>query len=309
MKTFETCSPEETETLAAQIAAETRPGTILLLRGDLGAGKTAFARGFARGLGITDPVSSPTFTIVQEYVCPDGRMLYHMDLYRINDSDAALAFGIDDFLFADNAISLINRYTYSRGSLSAGCGQCGNRPHRQRELPQNHDPELNDGGASHVQNGAGVRRNRLPWMADAAQWTCGAADRRGTVEPLFGTSRSGFREAADRRRVHALGLVASFRAPERRNIPAWKILKAMTGFCPRISGSVRSRRRSRSSMPGSRQRESRMSTSSTAGRSIRSRRAGAGGCSISKPAGGPSGAGFPARNPRFHQFRGRIEKI
>ena len=107
MKTFETCSPEETETLAAQIAAETRPGTILLLRGDLGAGKTAFARGFARGLGITDPVSSPTFTIVQEYVCPDGRMLYHMDLYRINDSDAALAFGIDDFLFADNAISLI----------------------------------------------------------------------------------------------------------------------------------------------------------------------------------------------------------
>ena len=101
MKTFETCSPEETETLAAQIAAEIRPGTILLLRGDLGAGKTAFARGFARGLGITDPVSSPTFTIVQEYVCPDGRMLYHMDLYRINDSDAALAFNPEMKIFVE----------------------------------------------------------------------------------------------------------------------------------------------------------------------------------------------------------------
>ncbi len=107
MKTLETCSPEETENLAARIASETKPGAILLLRGDLGAGKTAFARGFARGLGITDPVSSPTFTIVQEYPCADGRMLYHMDLYRISDSDAALAFGIDDFLFDGNAICLI----------------------------------------------------------------------------------------------------------------------------------------------------------------------------------------------------------
>lgn len=107
MKQFETYSPEETEALAARIASETKPGTIILLRGDLGAGKTAFTRGFARGLGITDPVSSPTFTIVQEYPFADGRMLYHMDLYRINDSDAALAFGIDDFLFAGNAVSLI----------------------------------------------------------------------------------------------------------------------------------------------------------------------------------------------------------
>ena len=62
MKQFETYSPEETEALAARIASETKPGTIILLRGDLGAGKTAFTRGFARGLGIADPVSSPTFT-------------------------------------------------------------------------------------------------------------------------------------------------------------------------------------------------------------------------------------------------------
>ncbi len=106
-ETFETRSPEETEALAARIARETAPGTIFLLRGDLGAGKTAFTRGFARGLGILEPVSSPTFTIVQEYAFGDSRMLYHMDLYRIADSDAALAFGIDDFLFDRNAICLI----------------------------------------------------------------------------------------------------------------------------------------------------------------------------------------------------------
>ena len=107
MKTIETHSPEETERFAAGFATQIRPGTILLLNGDLGAGKTAFTRGFARGLGITEPVSSPTFTIVQEYPWGDGKMLYHMDLYRISDSDAALAFGIDDFLFDSNAISII----------------------------------------------------------------------------------------------------------------------------------------------------------------------------------------------------------
>ncbi len=107
IETFETRSPEETEALAARIAGETALGTVILLRGNLGAGKTAFTRGFARGLGIQDPVSSPTFTIVQEYPFGKSNMLYHMDLYRIADSDAALAFGIDDFLFDRNAISLI----------------------------------------------------------------------------------------------------------------------------------------------------------------------------------------------------------
>lgn len=107
MEIFETHSPEETEALAARIAGGIKPGAIILLRGDLGAGKTAFTRGFARGLGIQDPVSSPTFTIVQEYPFGGKKMLYHMDLYRISNSDAALAFGIDDFLFDKNAISLI----------------------------------------------------------------------------------------------------------------------------------------------------------------------------------------------------------
>ena len=135
MKQFETYSPEETEALAARIASETKSGTIILLRGDLGAGKTAFTRGFARGLGITDPVSSPTFTIVQEYPCADGRMLYHMDLYRINDSDAALAFGIDDFLFDSRAISLIEwperaEGLYPPDAVNIGIEHTGEENHR-----------------------------------------------------------------------------------------------------------------------------------------------------------------------------------
>ncbi|MBO4630824.1 MAG: tRNA (adenosine(37)-N6)-threonylcarbamoyltransferase complex ATPase subunit type 1 TsaE [Lentisphaeria bacterium] len=104
---FYTHSAAETRSLAAKIASETPNGTVFALDGNLGAGKTVFASGFAAGLGITEPVSSPTFTIVQEYPWGNGKMLYHMDLYRISDSDAALAFGIDDFLFDPNAISII----------------------------------------------------------------------------------------------------------------------------------------------------------------------------------------------------------
>lgn len=97
-KTIETHSPEETERIASGLARSLPPGSVVALYGDLGAGKTVFARGFARGLGITEPLSSPTFTIVQEYPVPGGGILYHLDLYRIDNSDAALAFGVDEFL-------------------------------------------------------------------------------------------------------------------------------------------------------------------------------------------------------------------
>ena len=91
-------SEAETEAYAAALARRLPPGTILTLEGDLGAGKTVFARGFARGLGITEPVSSPTYTIVQEYALPGGGgRLYHLDLYRINSPGAALDFGVDEF--------------------------------------------------------------------------------------------------------------------------------------------------------------------------------------------------------------------
>jgi len=95
---IETNSPGETERIASDLAKSLPKGSVVALYGDLGAGKTVFARGFARGLGITEPLSSPTFTIVQEYPVPGGGNLYHLDLYRIDNSDAALAFGVDEFL-------------------------------------------------------------------------------------------------------------------------------------------------------------------------------------------------------------------
>jgi len=105
-QTFQTSSAEETRELARKIASETKPGSVFALDGDLGAGKTVFASGFARGLGITEPVSSPTFTIVQEYPCGRG-VFFHLDLYRIDNPDAALAFGIDEFLYAADGFTLI----------------------------------------------------------------------------------------------------------------------------------------------------------------------------------------------------------
>ncbi|MBO4303765.1 MAG: tRNA (adenosine(37)-N6)-threonylcarbamoyltransferase complex ATPase subunit type 1 TsaE [Lentisphaeria bacterium] len=105
-KQYITHSPEETEQAAKEIASELSPGWVVALYGDLGAGKTVFSRGFARALNITEPVSSPTFTIVQEYPCEKG-VLYHLDLYRIDDTDAALAFGVDEFLYDKNAYALV----------------------------------------------------------------------------------------------------------------------------------------------------------------------------------------------------------
>ena len=74
-----------------------RPGTVIAFRGDLGAGKTAFTRGLARGLGITDPVTSPTYTIVNEYL--SGRLpLFHFDMYRLRSAEELFDIGWDDYL-------------------------------------------------------------------------------------------------------------------------------------------------------------------------------------------------------------------
>jgi len=105
-ETFDTHSPEDTEAFASKLAQTLPFGSVLALYGDLGAGKTVFARGFARGLGITEPISSPTFTILQEYPVRD-KYFYHLDLYRIDNSDAAYAFGIDEFLYEKNAMTLL----------------------------------------------------------------------------------------------------------------------------------------------------------------------------------------------------------
>ena len=114
-------SEEQTERFAAELAAGLKPGQTVLLRGDLGAGKTVFSRGFARGLGCEDTLSSPTYTIVQEYMLPGGTRLYHMDLYRIADADAALNFGVDEFLDDPKAFKLIEWPERIESLLPAGC--------------------------------------------------------------------------------------------------------------------------------------------------------------------------------------------
>ena len=91
-------SEADTFALAEKLCKAMPDGGVIALFGDLGAGKTVFARGFAKALGITEPVSSPTYTIIQEYPAPGNRYLYHLDLYRISDERSALAFGVDEYL-------------------------------------------------------------------------------------------------------------------------------------------------------------------------------------------------------------------
>ena len=92
-----TNSPTETESVGAALGRIVPAGTVLAYRGDLGAGKTAFTRGLARGLGCTDIVTSPTYTIVNEYL--NGRLpLFHFDMYRLASSDDLWDIGWEDYL-------------------------------------------------------------------------------------------------------------------------------------------------------------------------------------------------------------------
>ena len=92
-----TISPEETEAVGRKIAAKLLPGDIIAYYGGLGAGKTAFTRGLAAGLGVTEQVTSPTYTIVNEYL--SGRMpLFHFDMYRLDSADDLFDIGWEDYL-------------------------------------------------------------------------------------------------------------------------------------------------------------------------------------------------------------------
>ena len=94
---YTTNSPAETEAIGAALGKTIEPGTVIAYRGDLGAGKTAFTRGLAKGLGCTEIVTSPTYTIVNEYL--GGRIpLFHFDMYRLRSSDDLFDIGWEDYL-------------------------------------------------------------------------------------------------------------------------------------------------------------------------------------------------------------------
>ncbi|MBQ3009992.1 MAG: tRNA (adenosine(37)-N6)-threonylcarbamoyltransferase complex ATPase subunit type 1 TsaE [Oscillospiraceae bacterium] len=93
---YYTNSDKETEAIGEQFGRSVKDGTVIAMYGDLGAGKTAFVRGMARGMGITERVSSPTFTIVNEYL--GERTLIHFDMYRLGSADELFDIGWEDYL-------------------------------------------------------------------------------------------------------------------------------------------------------------------------------------------------------------------
>ncbi|WP_449538598.1 tRNA (adenosine(37)-N6)-threonylcarbamoyltransferase complex ATPase subunit type 1 TsaE [Ferdinandcohnia sp. Marseille-Q9671] len=104
MKKFEfiTNTPEETDSFSYRLAERLEPGDVITLEGDLGAGKTTFTKGLAKGIGVIRTVNSPTFTIIKEY---KGRIpLYHMDVYRLEYSDEDLGF---DEYFEGNGVTVV----------------------------------------------------------------------------------------------------------------------------------------------------------------------------------------------------------
>lgn len=114
-----TNSPEETEAVGAQLAGRLEPGSVIAFTGDLGAGKTAFTRGLARGLGISDRVTSPTFTIVNEY--EGGRLpLFHFDMYRLGSADELFDIGWEDYL-ARGGVCAVEWSENIREALETGC--------------------------------------------------------------------------------------------------------------------------------------------------------------------------------------------
>lgn len=100
MFVIETTDQKETLTVGEQLGKKAESGTVICVDGDLGVGKTVLAQGIAKGLGVNEPVVSPTFTIVQEY--HDGRIpFYHFDVYRIEDPDEMYEIGFEEYFYGD----------------------------------------------------------------------------------------------------------------------------------------------------------------------------------------------------------------
>ena len=104
MRIVKTKSPEETWDLAAELANELGAGTVMALHGDLGAGKTCFIQGFAVALGIDEPITSPTYTLIGEY---EGRLpFHHLDLYRLAGPEEALGLGLEEYFDKDGITAI-----------------------------------------------------------------------------------------------------------------------------------------------------------------------------------------------------------
>ena len=97
--------PAETRQVAQELLETLKPGAVLALYGDLGAGKTCFIQGLAQAMGVRRAVSSPTFTLIHEYIA-EGLRLYHVDLYRIRDSREALSLGLDEYIHGDGITAI-----------------------------------------------------------------------------------------------------------------------------------------------------------------------------------------------------------
>jgi tRNA threonylcarbamoyladenosine biosynthesis protein TsaE len=99
---LETHSAAETQELGARLARLLQPGDVIALQGELGTGKTCLTQGIGRGLGVAEPVVSPTFTLIREYRRRGVRLpLYHIDFYRLDEPAEAAALGLDDYLYGD----------------------------------------------------------------------------------------------------------------------------------------------------------------------------------------------------------------
>ena len=118
-KEYITNGEGETEDLGCRLGRALEPGAVIAYTGDLGAGKTAFTRGLARGLGIPDRVTSPTFTIVNEY--EGGRLpLFHFDMYRLGSADELYDIGWEDYL-ARGGVCAVEWSEIVRDALEPGC--------------------------------------------------------------------------------------------------------------------------------------------------------------------------------------------
>ena len=164
---------EATRALAARLAAVARPGDLLCLVGELGAGKTQFAKGFAVGLGITDTVSSPTFVLMTEYA---GRLpMFHIDLYRLDDAADALAGGLLDERQLEGVALVEWAERLGPGAAARAAGRRDRRLRRRAAvgsrcapattrtaLPRGGGVTPGDGGAPAARSSSWTRRRRRP---------------------------------------------------------------------------------------------------------------------------------------------------